>query len=251
VPEDARAIGGLAASQALLYMHAEPVAGRRTAAIDGARRALEIDPHCLEAQHARAQVAVMCANHGEAQRAFSMAEAIEPSRFHVWYYHGRGCAERNDHDGALEAFTRAAATDPLDYQALALAEQSFQRLGLRSDARWAARECASAADRALRRNPDDFRALSLAASMLPQLGREAEARGWTERALSLEPEEPFVNFNAACVYIALADYDLALRYLLRVPMSASGNSNWMAQDPCLDPVRSLPRFAAVLPQGAA
>jgi DNA-binding winged helix-turn-helix (wHTH) protein len=250
-PQDARAAGGLAASHALLYMHAEPLEAHRAAAIGAARLAIEIDPMCAEAQHARAQVAVMCANHAEAYQAFETAESIEPSRFHLWYYHGRGCAERNDHEGALVQFMRASATDPLDYQALALAEQSFQRVGLRADARWAARACAEAADRALRRCPGDFRALSLAACMLPQLRREAEARGWTERALALEPAEPFVNFNAACVYISLRDYDRALHYLARVPMAATGNSKWIAQDPSLDPVRDHPRFAALLPQSAA
>jgi DNA-binding winged helix-turn-helix (wHTH) protein len=250
-PENARAMGGLAASHALLYMHAEPLEEHRAAAISYSRLAVDIDPTCAAAQHARAQVAVMRASHSEAEEAFGMAESIEPSGFHVWYYHGRGCAERNDHEGALARFTRASETDPFDYQALALAEQSFQRLELHADARWAARSCADAADRALRRYPDDFRALSLAACMLPGLGREAEAKGWTERALALEPDEPFVNFNAACVYISLHDYDRALHYLARVPMSAKGNSNWIAQDPSLDPVRDHPRFAALLPGSAA
>ena len=96
-----------------------------------------------------------------------------------------------------------------------------------------------------------MRALSLGACVLPQLGRDAEAVGWSERAVALEPDEPFVNFNAACVYIALRDYDRAIHYLGRVKMSAAGNYNWILQDPCVDPVRSHPRFAAVLSHYAA
>jgi Flp pilus assembly protein TadD len=107
-----------------------------------------------------------------------------------------------------------------------------------------------AAEEALRRRPDDVRALSLVACVLASRGREAEARGWTERAVTLEPREPFVNFNAACVHIALGDHERALHFLARVTRSA-GNCNWIAHDPCVDPVRSHPRFAAILAAPAA
>lgn len=245
-PEDARAQGGRAAGHALLYLHEEPTEDRRAAATAILRSALEIDPMHSEVQLARAQVAVMCADHAEADAAFRQAELLQPATFYIWYYHGRGCAEQADHDGALSNYMRAREADPFDYQALALAEQSFRRLGLYADADRAARDCTTAAERILRRYPDDVRALSLGACVLPQLGRKAEAVGWSERAVALEPDEPFVNFNAACVYIALRDYDRAIHYLGRVQMSAAGNYNWILQDPCVDPVRSHPRFAAVL-----
>ncbi|MGH8721231.1 MAG: tetratricopeptide repeat protein, partial [Burkholderiales bacterium] len=179
------------------------------------------------------------------------AESIAPAQFRIWYYHGRGHAEQGDHEGALTRYLRASEADPGDYQALALAEQSFRRIGLHGDARRAAVACVHATEEGLRRRPDDVRALSLAACVLPMLGRHDEARGWTERAVALEPLEPFVNFNASCVYIALGDYELALHFLKRVTMSAVGNYNWVAHDPCLDPVRSNPRFASVLPAPAA
>lgn len=250
-PEDARAQGGYAASHALLYLHEEPTEERRAAAISISRTALELNPLHAEVQLARAQVAVMCAEHAQADAAFREAESLEPGSFHIWYYHGRGCAEQADHEGALTNYMRARDADPLDYQALALAEQSFRRVGLHADAARAARDCMAAAEKVLSRCPDDVRALSLAACVLPQLGREPEAVGWSERAVALEPDEPFVNFNAACVYIALRDYDRAIHYFKRVKLSAAGNYNWVLQDPCLDPVRSHPQFAALLSQYAA
>jgi len=111
--------------------------------------------------------------------------------------------------------------------------------------------CVRAAEEALRRQPDDVRALSLVACVLTTLGRRAESRGWAERAVALEPLEPFVNFNAACVYLALGDYDNALHFLRRVTLAAAGNYTWIAHDPCVDPVRTHPRFAAILPTPAA
>lgn len=250
-PEDARAQGGYAASHALLYLHEEPTEERRAAAISISRTALELDPLHAEVQLARAQVAVMCADHAQADAAFREAESLEPGFFPIWYYHGRGCAEQADHEGALANYMRAREADPFDYQAMALAEQSFRRVGLHADAARAARDCMAAAEKVLSRCPDDVRALSLAACVLPQLGREPEAVGWSERAAALEPDEPFVNFNAACVYIALHDYDRAIHYFRRVKLSAAGNYNWILQDPCLDPVRTHPRFAALLSHYAA
>lgn len=249
-PGDARAHGGLAASHALLYLHAEPTPEHRAAAIRSSRTALELDVHCPQTQLGRALVALLRADHAEAHAAFRRAEELDPAQFFNWYYHGRGRVECSDHDGALENFLRAAEANPDDYQVHALAEQSFRRLGLRADALRAARTCASAADRALQRDPADVRALSLAACVLPLLNRKAEARGWTERAVALEPSEPFVNFNAACVYLSLRDHEQAIHYLKRVPLSAQGNYNWLAHDPCLDPVRSHPRFASLLPAPA-
>lgn len=250
-PDDARTHGGLAASHALLYLHAEPREEHRAAAAAAAERALALDPDCAESQIGRAQVALARGDHVEANDAFQKAEGLQPGLFHTWYYHGRGCAEQSDHEGALLNFARAAEANPFDYQALALSEQSFERLGLLAEARRVARACVEAAERVLHRYPDDVRALSLAACMLPQLNREAEARGWTERAFALEPDEPFVNFNAACVYISLRDYERALFYFERIPLAAAGNSNWIAHDPCMDPVRSHPRFVALLPSLAA
>ena len=250
-PEDPRAHGGIAAAHALLCLHAEPSEAHRAAAAAALCTALELDRYCADVQHARAQVAVMRDDYAEAYLAFQEAESLAPGQFQAWYYHGRGHAEQGDHEGALARYLRAAEADTGDYQALALAEQSFHRVGLHDDARRVAVTCVRAAEEALRRQPDDVRALSLVACVLPTLGRKTEARGWAERAVALEPLEPFVNFNAACVYIALRDYDPALHFLRRVTLSAAGNYNWIAHDPCVDPVRSHPRFAAILPTPAA
>jgi DNA-binding winged helix-turn-helix (wHTH) protein/Flp pilus assembly protein TadD len=249
-PEDARAHGGIAAAHALLCLHAEPSDAHRAAARAALSTALDLDGSCADVQHARAHVSVMRDDYATANAAFREAESLAPAQFGIWYYHARGHAEQGDHEGALAHYLRASEADPGDYQALALAEQSFHRVGLHGDARIAAVACARAAEETLRRRPDDVRALSLGACVLHLLGRKAEARGWTERAVALEPHEPFVNFNASCVYIALGDLERALHFLKRVTM-ATGNCNWIAHDPCIDPVRSHPHFASTLSRAAA
>ncbi len=250
-PEDYRAWAGIAASHSLQYLHAEPTDHHWLAAIEAAARSLERKPVSAEARLAHAHVAVMRGNHSEADAAFALAESLNPELFQAWYYHGRGCAESKKYERAVEFYEKASAANPLDCQASALSELSLKRLGLTAEARRAAQASVDKAERVLRRHPDDVRALSLGGCMLPGIGRKAEARGWTERAVALEPDEPYVNLNAACSYTMLGEFHRALDFLERVPMAPAGNRSWITHDPCLDPLRSHARFTALLPQSAA
>ncbi|MGH8252361.1 MAG: winged helix-turn-helix domain-containing protein [Steroidobacteraceae bacterium] len=249
-PDDFRAWAGIAASHSLQFLHAEPTEEHWDSAIDAAAQALDRNPVSAESQLARAHVAVMRGNYAEADTAFALAEVLGPKLFRAWYYHGRGCAENRAHERAVALYEKASAANPLDCQASALSELSFKHLGLQAEARRAAQASVHAAERVLRMHPDEVRALSLGGCMLPGLSRKAEARGWTERAVALEPDEPYVNLNAACSYTLLGELDRALDFLERVPMSATGNSTWIAHDPSVDPIREHPRFHALFAQVA-
>lgn len=250
-PEDFRAWAGIAASHCLQFLHAEPTDDHWLAAIEAAGQSLERMPVSAEAQLARAHVAVMRGDHVEADAAFAFAESLSPDLFQAWYYHGRGCAESKNYDRAVMLYEKASATNPFDCQASALSELSLKRLGLPTEALRAAQASVHAAERVLQRHPDNVRALSLGGCMLPELNRKAEGKGWTERAVALEPDEPYVNLNAACSYTMLGEFDQALDFLERVPMSPVGNRSWITHDPSLDPLRSHARFTALLPQSAA
>jgi DNA-binding winged helix-turn-helix (wHTH) protein len=245
-PDDYRAWAGIAASHSLQYLHAERLDLHWNGAIAAAREALERKPISAEAQLARAHVAVMRRDFAEADAAFSFAEDLDPHLFQAWYHHGRLLAQNAEHDRAVARYERAAAARTSDCQALALGEQSLARLGLRREARRMAARSVASAELTLRNRPDDVRSLSLGGCLLPGLGRAVEARRWTERAVALEPDEPYVNMNAACSFALLGEQDLALDYLARVPLFPSGNCAWIRQDPSFDPLRSHPRFTALM-----
>jgi DNA-binding winged helix-turn-helix (wHTH) protein/Flp pilus assembly protein TadD len=245
-PDDHRAWAGAAASHSLQYLHAERLEQHWHGAIHAAEEALERKPGSAEAQLARAHVAIMRREYAEADAAFTFAESLDPGLFQAWYYHGRICAETSAHDRAVALYEQAASANARDCQAPALCELSLKRLGLRREARRTAQSSIDAAERAIRRRPDDVRSLSLGGCLLPGLGRGAEARGWAERALALEPEEPYVNLNAACTYTALGEYARALDLLDRVPLSPVGNCRWIRHDPTFDPLREHPRFSAMM-----
>jgi DNA-binding winged helix-turn-helix (wHTH) protein/Flp pilus assembly protein TadD len=245
-PDDYRAWAGAAASHSLQYLHAQRLEHHWHGAILAAGEALERRAGSAEAQLARAHVAVMRRDYAEANAAFELAESFDPALFQAWYYHGRTCAETSAHDRAVELYQKAASSNAHDCQAPALCELSLKRLGLRSEARRTALSSIEAAEQAIRRRPDDVRSLSLGGCLLPGLGRRDDGRRWTERALALEPDEPYVNLNAACAYTLLGDYDHALDLLERVPLSPVGNGMWIRHDPSFDPLREHPRFNAMM-----
>jgi DNA-binding winged helix-turn-helix (wHTH) protein len=245
-PDDYRAWAGIAASHSLQYLHAERLELHWNGAIRAAREALERRPISAEAQLARAHVAVMRRDQAEADAAFAFAEDLDPDLFQAWYHHGRVLAENADHDRAVEKYEKAAAISRVDCQASALGEQSLARLGLRREARRMAVASIESAERMLRRRPDDVRSLSLGGCLLPALGRAGEARSWTARAVALEPDEPYVNMNAACSHALLGDHDLALAFLERVPLSPVGNCAWIRHDPSFDALREHPRYTAIM-----
>ena len=241
-----------------LYLHAEPTDAHRIAAAIGRARTRSNWESTVSrsAARARARSAMMRADHVEADTAFAQAESLEPwpvSRLVL--PRPRVARSGVTTRRAAELYRRASAADPFDYQALALAEQSFRRIGAAVTRRIAPRRHASDAGgaRAHAGIQTTSVRLSLGGCVLPNLDREGRSRGWTERAVALEPDEPFVNFNAACVLRSHSASTIAHSHFLeRVPLSAQGNCNWIAHDPCTrsGPGR-MPRFHAMMQLAAS
>jgi adenylate cyclase len=69
------------------------------------------------------------------------------------------------------------------------------------------------------------------------------AAAWLARALAVDADEALIQYNAACVYVALRRFDdafVCLKAALRIGGLAT--KDWAANDPDLDPLRADPRF---------
>jgi len=245
-PECPDSWSGLSMSNALLYRYSMSTEHYCDEARRAAARAVEIDPESASTWTARWVVATLDGDFAGAEAAFERAIANDPECFEAHYHFGRACSSAGRFERAAQLYERAAALRRDDYQALVFAAQAYTSLGLAEKARDAhARQLARALT-ALAADPTDARALSLSASALLVAGREGEARAWTERARLLEPDEPYIHYNAACFYALSGDIDRALDCLDQVHVDTICNLDWMRHDEGLDALRGHPRFEALM-----
>ena len=77
-------------------------------------------------------------------------------------------------------------------------------------------------------------------------GRTAESRRILKELLG--SQQPVSPFFIALVYTALGDKDEAFRWLEKAVAERSGSVRYLKIEPRLDPLRSDPRFEALLRQ---
>jgi adenylate cyclase len=81
---------------------------------------------------------------------------------------------------------------------------------------------------------------------LCRLGRQGEGLEWAERARSIDPDDPGVIYNVACLYALEGQADLAIDCLEQALRAGFGAGDWVAHDPDLDSLRDLPRFQRLI-----
>ncbi len=72
------------------------------------------------------------------------------------------------------------------------------------------------------------------------------AKDYAHRALTINPDDPLLLYNIACMYSLLGESDEALDYLEKSIDKGYGQKNWVEHDSDLDSLRGLPRFKMIV-----
>jgi TolB-like protein/Flp pilus assembly protein TadD len=249
-PSYALAYAGIADCCSYLYMNVERIDANRVRADAASRKALALDPELAEAQTARGVALSLDGRHDAAEQSFEAAIRLNPKLFGAHYFYARDCYTKGNTGKAIRLYEQASAVRPDDYQSLMLVGQIYADLGREEKSRAARLRGVKAAEERLDLNPDDVRALYMGANGLVALGQREKGLAWAKRAMEIEPNEPMLLYNLACIYSLADEYDAAIDCLEKSIDGGFAHRPWLEKDSNLDPLRNDPRFQAMVKEMA-
>jgi adenylate cyclase len=246
-PLYARAYAGIADCDSFLFAHYHA-----DVAIDGilatSAKALALDNKLADARASRGFALSLGKRYEEAEKEFEQATTLDPNSFEAHYLYGRACFAQGKLERTAALFERAAEIKPDDSQSLILLIQIYQSLGRDRDKEDVARKGIERAERELTLHPENPRPAYLGAAALITLGETDRAREWVSRALAIDPDDIYTQYNAACVYSMLGDIEPAFDLLERI-LPYAGHElkhGWIKHDSSLDALRTHPRYQKIL-----
>jgi serine/threonine protein kinase/tetratricopeptide (TPR) repeat protein len=246
-PRFGRAYAGIANCHCFLHMYFRTGEESVVAADAASRKAIELEPDLSDSHVARGFALFLQDEYDRAEVHLRRAIELDPRQYDSRYISGRLCFSQGRMKEALGHFRAACAIVPEAYDCWYLLGMCYRRLGDEARGRNADFECIEAAKRRVRGHPDDTRAWTMGAAVLAELGEDDNALKWLGHALAVDPDEPLILYNAACVNVRLGRTEAALDFLEQA-FGAGAFPAWIANDPDLDPVRTHPRFQKLLGQ---
>jgi adenylate cyclase len=245
-PVFARAYAGIADCCSFLYMYAGSHLHHREKADSASRKALDLAPDSAEAWASRGVALSLKGDYEEAEKAFLTAIRHDARLFEAYYFYARAAFAQGKPEKAIELYEKASRVNPHDYQAPLLVAQIYSDLGRRQEAGASRLRGIQIVEARLKFNPDDSRALYMGANGLVGLGKREEGLEWANRALMIDPDEPMVLYNVACIQSLAGRVEEAIESLERAVRHGLTQRGWIEHDSNLDPLRSHPRYAALL-----
>jgi adenylate cyclase len=245
-PLYARAYAGIADCDSFLFLWCRediPV----DSILETSAKALALDDKLAEAHASRGTALSLMHQYDEAGAEFEKAIALDPNSFATHYLYARASFTQGKIERAAALFERAAEIKPDDYQSACLLIQIYRSLGREEDCKTAARKGVKLAEQELVQHPEDPRPAHLGIAALLEIGENDRAREWMARALAIDPDDPLAQYNLACGYTKLGDFNDALDLLERaLPRVGPELRQWFKYDSDFEPLRSHPRFQQLL-----
>jgi tetratricopeptide (TPR) repeat protein len=199
------------------------------------KRALEINANASNAHWAYAFFLSRIGLHGRAIAEANIAQQLDPVSFRSSFNLGYLYYYARQYDRALEQMQKAEAfhtnlfetpfPDAIIYVEKGLYDQSikeFKRIG-------------------------DFpHALGHLGNAYARQGRTAEARAILPKLREYIDKEGVGRYEIAIIYAGLGDKESAFKWLEQAYQARDKGMTYLKIDPCVDPLRSDPRFASLI-----
>jgi tetratricopeptide (TPR) repeat protein len=245
-PNYSLAYAGIADCCSWLFMYWDSNKANLEQSIEASQKALELDPELGEAHAARGLAVSFNKQYDEGEKEFETAIRLNPKLFEAYYFYARACYVQGKLEKAAQLFEQACQVDPEDYQAPFHLGNTYKGLNLVEKAEIAYRRGLEIVERHLELNPDNARALYLSAHGLVELGEPKKGFECAKRALSIDPEDPCVLYNIACIYALAGKVEEAINYFERSIETGYAHKEWIENDCYLDSIRDHPRFQKTL-----
>jgi adenylate cyclase len=241
-PGYARAWAGVADCCSWLFTYAGSHETHREEADSASRKAIDLDPESAEAYASRGLALSLKGQYEQAEKAFEAAIRLGPRLFEGYYFYARVAFIQGKLEKAIELYERSSEVNQQDYQAPLLVAQIYSDLGYPAEAEASRRRGIRIAEAKLKLNPDDARALYMGANGLVALGEKQQGLEWARQALAMDPDEPMVLYNVACIQSLAGQTEEALGSLEKAVRNGLTQKGWVVHDSNLDPLRSHPRY---------
>ena len=242
----ALAYTGLSDSLSHTFLYFDNDESNVNGAMEASKKALKLNPRLAEAHASRGLAVSLAKQYQEAEEEFKKAIDLNPNLFEAYYHYARACFVQGKHEMACQLFEQAGKVKPDDYQAPLLAASSYRQLNLPEAVRETLRRGFEIVQKRLELNPDDVRAVYLGASALLELGKTEEAVEWTKRATAMEPNDPAVLYNCACLYAVLNQTETSINLLKDAINCGFSHKEWIENDQDLSSIRQHPEYQALL-----
>ncbi len=237
---------GLADCYSYLYMYHEATEDNLQLAQMTSRNAVKLNPSLAEAFVSRGMVLSLSKKYEESEEAFKKAVEFGPTLFEAYYQYGRMSLVTGKIDQAARLMISANSVRKEDYQSLCLAGQYYEDLGDLVKSIEIRQRGVMIAEKHLKINPGDTRALYMGANSLMALGEREKGLEWLNRALTLDPDDAMLLYNAGCIYSMCDMPEEALNCLEKSANSGLTQKDWYIHDSDLDPLREMERFKNIL-----
>jgi len=209
-------------------------------------KAIVLDPGMAEAWVSRGIAYSVTREYDKSNAAFRKAIELDAQLYEAAYQFARMTFAAGDYEKAAMYFEKAHSLRTDEYQALLLAGQCYEAIGLSQKALEVRSRGITHVEENLKLNPGDTRSLYMGANGLASLGSYKKALEWLQRALILLPNDAMLLYNAGCIYARCGMNDEAMTCIEKCITVGLNQRDWITNDPDLDSIRHMDRFKVLV-----